>query len=215
MSERSERTGQLRATRPEVTAVLPRTLLWQRTDMHGAEHVVFDDRRGLTTRGVALAAGPVPYECRYELDTDDGWFTTRFNATAEGGGWLRKLHMERTGRGWRVTTAEQGDLSAAGQPNALPPGAEDPDRLADALDIDLFASPLTNTLPLRRLGLIDGTITIVAAWVLLPSLAVIANPETYTVLGPGRVRYASGSFSADLELDENGYVVNYPGLAVR
>jgi hypothetical protein len=196
-------------------SVLPRTLLWQRTDVHGAEHVVFDDHRGLTSRGVAVAAGPVPYECRYELDTDDGWFSTRFDAIAEGGGWMRKLHMERTERGWRVTTAEQGDLTAAGQPNALPPGAEDPERLADAHDIDLYGSPLTNTLPLRRLGLIDGTVTIIAAWVLLPSLAVTANAQTYTVLEPGRVRYASGSFTADLELDESGYVVRYPGLATR
>jgi hypothetical protein len=196
-------------------SVLPRTLLWQRTDVHGAEHVIFDDRRGLTARGVAVAAGPVPYQCRYELETDDGWFSTRFYAVAEGGGWLRELHMERTHDGWRITTAEQGDLRAAGQPNALLPGAEDPDRLKDAVDIDLYSSPLTNTLPLRRLGLIDGTITIVAAWVLLPSLAVTANAQTYTVLEPGRVRYSSGSFTADLELDENGYVVRYPGLATR
>jgi hypothetical protein len=209
----------MRAVRPVANvagmSVLPRTLLWQRTDVHGAEHVVFDDHRGLTSRGVAVAAGPVPYECRYELDTDDGWFSTRFDAIAEGGGWMRKLHMERTERGWRVTTAEQGDLTAAGQPNALPPGAEDPERLADAHDIDLYGSPLTNTLPLRRLGLIDGTVTIIAAWVLLPSLAVTANAQTYTVLEPGRVRYASGSFTADLELDESGYVVRYPGLATR
>jgi hypothetical protein len=196
-------------------SVLPRTLLWQRTDVHGAEHVVFDDRRGLTARGVALAAGPVPYECRYELDTDDGWFSTRFDAIAEGGGWQRKLHMERTAAGWRVTAAEQGDLAAAGAPNALLPGAEDPDRLADAIDIDLFDSPLTNTLPLRRLGLIDGTVEVVAAWVLLPSLTVITNAQTYTVLEPGLVRYASGSYTADLQLDEDGYVVDYPGLATR
>jgi hypothetical protein len=157
----------------------------------------------------------VPYECRYELDTDDRWFSTRFDAVAEGGGWMRKLHMERVAGGWRVTTSEQGDLAAAGQPNAPTPGAEEPDRLTDAYDIDLYASPLTNTLPLRRLGLIDGTVEIVAAWILLPSLAVIVNAQTYTVLEPGRVRYASGSFTADLELDENGYVVRYPGLATR
>ncbi|MGC9668264.1 putative glycolipid-binding domain-containing protein [Planosporangium sp. 12N6] len=208
-------TRQVTATRPQTVGVLPRSLLWQRTDVHGAEHVLFDDRRGLTARGVAVAAGPVQYTCRYELDTDDGWATTRFEAIAEGGGWLRRLHMTRTDEGWRTTTAEHGDLAAAGLPNALPPGAEDPDRLAEAVDIDLYNSPLTNTLPLRRLGPLDGTVTIVAAWILLPSLTVIANTQTYTPLGPGRVRYASGSFTADLELDEHGYVLRYPGLAVR
>jgi hypothetical protein len=200
-----------------VAVTLPRTLLWQRTDVHGAEHVVFDDRRGLTARGVAVAAAPVPYQCRYELGTDDRWFSERLQAIAEGGGWQRSLHMERVDGGWRVTTAEHGNLNAAGQPHALPPGAEDPDRLADAYDIDLYASPLTNTLPLRRLGLNSpgATETVVAAWVLMPSLTVIANAQTYTLLEPGRVRYASGSFTVDLELDEDGYVVKYPGLATR
>jgi uncharacterized protein len=201
-------------------SVLPRSLLWRRTDVDGTEYVVFDDRGGLTARGVAVAGGPAPYVCRYELTTDEYWASKRFVATVEGAGFLRTVRMDRIGQGWRVTTAEQGNLSAK-LSSAPPPGNEDPDRLADALDVDLFASPLTNTLPLRRLGLAKpgavpgATETVVAAWVLLPSLAVLANAQTYTVLGPGRVRYASGSFTADLDVDEEGYVVHYPGLATR
>jgi uncharacterized protein len=197
-------------------SVLPQSLVWQRTDVSGAEFVVFDDHSGLTARGVATAGGPAPYACRYELIADDRWASRRFVATVEGAGFLRTVRMDRTDDGWRVTTAEQGDLSAKIS-TAPPPGSEDPDRLADAIDIDLYASPLTNTLPLRRLNLTTPgtTETIVAAWVLLPSLAVIANAQTYTVLAPGRVRYASGSFTADLDVDENGYVVHYPGLATR
>jgi hypothetical protein len=197
-------------------AVLPRALLWRRTDLAGAEHAVFDDRRGFTARGVAVAGGPVPYACRYELSTDGGWASRRFVATVEGAGWTRSVRMDRSDRGWRVTTAEEGDLSGTVS-TAPPPGIEDPERLADAIDIDLFASPLTNTLPLRRLRLsLPGmTETVVAAWVLLPSLSVVANAQTYTVLAPGKVRYASGAFTADLAVDEEGYVIHYPGLAKR
>jgi hypothetical protein len=197
-------------------SVLPRSLVWQRTDVSGAEYVVFDDHSGLTARGVAIADGPAPYACRYELVTDERWVSRRFVATVEGAGFLRTVRMDRAADTWRVTTAEQGDLSAK-LSTAPPPGSEDPDRLADAIDIDLYASPLTNTLPLRRLNLTTpgATETIVAAWVLLPSLAVIANAQTYTVLEPGRVRYASGSFTADLDVDGEGYVVHYPGLATR
>jgi hypothetical protein len=61
--------------------------------------------------------------------------------------------------------------------------------------------------------MVDFTIT--AAWVLLPSLAVVASEQSYTVLGDNRVRYASGSFRADLDLDEHQFVVRYPGLAQR
>ena len=195
----------------------PRALLWTRTDTAGAEHVAFDDRRGLTARGVQVAGDPVPYACRYELYTDEAWATARFEATAEGAGWSRTVRLERAAGRWRVTTAEQGDLDgalrSAGRAAAPMPGIEDADRLADAYDVDLYASPLTNTLPLRRLGMVDFTIT--AAWVLLPSLAVVASEQSYTVLGDNRVRYTSGSFRADLDLDEHQFVVRYPGLAQR
>jgi hypothetical protein len=93
------------------------------------------------------------------------------------------------------------------------PGIEDPDLLTDALDVDLSGSPLTNTLPLRRLGMVESTITV--AWVLLPSLAVVPAKQSYRPLGPGRVRYSSGSFAAELEVDDDGFVVRYPGLAQR
>jgi hypothetical protein len=190
---------------------LPRCLSWRRTDTGGAEHVVFDDRRGLHARGVAVAQDAAPYACHYELTTDDAWNTTRFEATAEGAGWWRSLRMQRGADGWRVTAAEQGTLAGA----ALA-GAEDPDRLYDARDVDLYASPLTNTLPLRRLRRAVGdTFTITAAWVLLPSLAVVASEQTYTVLAPGRVRYRSGTFTADIEVDDQWYVIDYPGLGSR
>jgi hypothetical protein len=203
--------------------VLPKALLWRRLDTAGTEHVGLDDRSGLAARGVATAADPVPYACRYELFTDNAWVSARLEATAEGAGWLRTVRMERAAGRWRVTTAEQGDLDAAlrraGHPAAALPGSEDPGRLDAALDIDLYASPLTNTLPLRRLNLLGAAVgttrTIVAAWVLLPSLAVIANEQSYTVLGSQLVRYASGTFTADLTLDPDGYVTHYPGLADR
>src|SRR5262249_25096722 len=158
------------------------TLLWQRLDVTGTELVVFDDQRGLVARGVATAAEPVPYACRYELFTDDSWASARFEATVEGGGWLRTVRLEHAARRGRAPPAEQGDLDSAVRAagHALPPlpGIEDPDRLHGAVDVDLYASPLTNTLPVRRLDLLHaepGTVrTITAAWILLPSLAVVA-----------------------------------------
>ncbi|MEU1935614.1 putative glycolipid-binding domain-containing protein [Streptomyces coeruleorubidus] len=53
------------------------------------------------------------------------------------------------------------------------------------------------------------------AWVSVPDLAVRPSRQTYTHLAPGRVRYASGDFRSDLEMDEEGYVVEYPSLATR
>jgi hypothetical protein len=204
-------------------SMMPRTLLWSRTDTPGADHVLLDDRRGLLARGVALAVDPLPYTCRYELATDERWAAVRLEVSVEGAGWLRSLRLERAAGRWRASTAEQGDLAAAlvaaGQPAAGFSGIEDPDRLADALDIDLGGAPLFNTLPVRRLGLLaaaPGTVhRITAAWVLVPSLLVTPSEQVYTVLADGNVRFEDDGFEADLELDPDGYVVRYPGLAER
>jgi hypothetical protein len=76
-------------------ALLPHALAWQRTDTTGSEVVLFDDRRGLTARGVALASAPANYICQYELVTDDAWASTSLDVIAEGEGWRRTLRMER------------------------------------------------------------------------------------------------------------------------
>lgn len=199
-------------------ATLPRALLWERTDTTGTDFALVDDRRGLVARGVAAAATPIPHACRYELITDETWATARLEVACEGAGWLRTARLERAAGRWRVTTAERGDLAAAlraaGQGGAGLPGTEEPERLRDAIDVDLSASPLFNTLPIRRLGL-GAPRRITVAWVLVPSLEVIPAEQTYTPLPGGGVRFASDTFTADLTLDDDGFVTHYPGLASR
>jgi uncharacterized protein len=201
-------------------AVLPRSLCWQRIDSVGIEHVLLDDRSGLYARGTIVGTAPVAYSGSYELLADQDWATARLSVSIEGAGWLRSLKLERAAGRWHVSAGEQGDLDAAlmheGQARADLPGAEDSNRLAGALDVDLGYSPLTNTLPIRRLGLRSAaagtTHTLAIAWVLVPSLVVVPAKQTYTVVAPGTIRYSSGDFSADLEVDGDGYVTHYPGL---
>jgi uncharacterized protein len=202
---------------------MPKSLFWARTDTAGSDHALLDDRRGLTARGVAVAADPLPYTCRYELVTDETWATARLEVSVEGAGWLRSVRLERAAGRWRISTAEQGDLDAAlidaGEPPAGLPGTEEPDRFDDALDVDLGGAPLFNSLPVRRLGLRDaepGSVhRISVAWLLVPSLLVLPAKQVYTLLGAGTVRYASEGFTAEIQLDADGYVLHYPGLAER
>src|SRR2546421_834055 len=203
--------------------VLPRSIFWRRWATVGTDHVLLAEQSGLYARGTMVAAGPVPYTCGYELLVDDGWVSVRLSVTAEGAGWLRSVKLERAAGRWRVTAGEQGNLDAAlvgaGRTRVGLPGIEEPGQLRDALDVDLGDCPLTNTPPVRRLGLLRAkpgtTSTLSVAWVLVPSLEVVASRQTYTALGDGRVRFESGTFTADLTVDERGYVVHYPGLAER
>ena len=87
------------------------------------------------------------------------------------------------------------------------------------VDVDVQYSPLTNVMPIRRLGLDrpGATGSFVMAWVSVPSLTVSLDLQHYTLLGADggelRVRFESGdgSFTADIRGDSDGMVVDYPG----
>jgi uncharacterized protein len=200
---------------------LPAAKFWDRQDTTGAEHTLIDARTGLYARGTQVTVDPIAYTARYELQTDPAWTTTRLEVSTEGAGWARSLRLELAAGRWRATTTEQGNLdavlAAAGHARSGLPGTEDPDLLLGAYDIDLTGSPLTNTLPIRRLDLLKAepgvAHRISVAWVLLPSLEVVQADQIYTLVGPGVVRFANETFSADLIVDDDGFVADYPGLA--
>ncbi|MGN6324823.1 putative glycolipid-binding domain-containing protein [Pseudolysinimonas sp.] len=90
--------------------------------------------------------------------------------------------------------------------------------LAEAVDLDLAISPLTNTLPIRRLDLgIDDEADIVAAYVSFPDLEIVADPQRYTRLDEDAYVYESldSDFEAELTVDAAGFVLEYPGLFER
>ena len=83
--------------------------------------------------------------------------------------------------------------------------------------VDLGFSPLTNTLPILRdrLQRRGGPRDYVMALVAVPSLEVSRSEQRYEPIGPDAVRFGSGDFEAVLELDADGFVRRYPGLAER
>lgn len=108
----------------------------------------------------------------------------------------------------------------SGQRRPARPGIENAADLNDALDCDLGLCPVTNTMPIRRLGLLASDLPetpLVMAWVEVPSLRVIRSDQVYASAAPGNVRYRSYSrdFSAELSVDADGIVIDYPGLATR
>src|SRR5439155_745041 len=158
-------------------AVLPQSMLWRRLDTAGTDHALLRKRSGLYARGTMVAAEPVPHTCGYELVVDEGWVSVRLAVTAEGAGWWRSVKLERAAGRWLVTASEQGDLDAAGQPRSALPGIEDPELLRDALDVDLAYCLLTNTPPVRRLGLLHarpGTASV--SWAVRRKATVVPGP---------------------------------------
>jgi hypothetical protein len=90
--------------------------------------------------------------------------------------------------------------------------------LAGADFFDLGFSPLFNSLPVLR----DGLLSAGAAqrdyrmqWVAVPELTVELSEQRYEPLGDGRIRFAAGDYRALIEFDADGFVTSYEGLAVR
>jgi hypothetical protein len=137
---------------------------------------------------------------QYSIVCDTGWRVLRLEVSLAGEN--RRLELSSNGAG-RWTD---------------PSGAPRPD-LAGAIDVDLSATPFTNTLPIRRLGLRGGQVeTIRVVYVRFPGLEVTLERQRYTCLEPGRrYRYESvdSDFTREIEVDPDGLVVTYPGLFRR
>jgi hypothetical protein len=90
-------------------------------------------------------------------------------------------------------------------------------KLGDADFFDLAWSPLFNSLPVIRDGLLQTgpPRDYVMRWVDVPSLQVTTSEQRYEPLGNGKVRFTSGEFSAEIRFDEAGFVLDYPGIATR
>jgi hypothetical protein len=89
--------------------------------------------------------------------------------------------------------------------------------LDDADFFDLGWSPLFNSLPVMRDGLLEPgpARDYVMRWVDVPSLEVTTSDQRYEPLGNGSVCFRSGGFAAEIRFDENEFVVDYPGIAKR
>jgi hypothetical protein len=199
-----------------------RAVIWAGTDEWRAEYAAVElEANGIRATGTQLGiSGGHPYRVDYRLDAGDGFATRRLEVNAQGAGWSRSLDLSRRGSdGWTAEAAADG-----GGPDPEPGGATA--ELTDALDCDLGLSPLTNLMPIARTRLAEreGSEDFVMAWVSVPDLALIVYPQRYEHVrrhadGRATVRFVDrgpgAGFVAELELDADGLVIDYPDLARR
>jgi hypothetical protein len=168
---------------------------WRRSDEIEADEFCTLSVRdaGLSLVGTVLGAeGGQPIRVEYRVLADAAGLTTAAHVRQLRGFDQRSTVLMRDAKGnWTV----DGARAAA---------------LRSCTDVDLGCSPSTNTLPIRRLRLeIGASKTIKAAWVRFPGLDVVKAAQTYTRLDEFTYRYASGSFEAELTVDDAGLVADY------
>lgn len=188
----------------------PTILTWQGVGAPRLESVrllVADNRLKASGRIIAAASDDEPaFSASLEATTDQSGAFGRLlirSTTAED---ECQISVTRTKDGLWLVDRGQGSERAA---------------FGGALDVDVAGAVLFNSLPIRRLGLHkeSGRHELPVVYVSLPDLAVRVSQQTYTTVSVGEetsvVNYADETFSADLTVDSNGFVIDYPELARR
>lgn len=181
---------------------------WRNLDARAGFEVVFlrreHDLYHLDGYSTAVQEG-VGWGIRYALTIDEDWVTRTAHVVGQSVQGEHEVRLEGDGRGrWRVN----------GVPMPL---------LNGCLDVDLEASVCTNAFPVRRLGLRVGEqADAPAAYVRAPTLRVERLEQSYARLegdGDENARYdyvaPAFDFRTVLLFDQCGFVLDYPGIAVR
>lgn len=179
------------------------TLFWRRTDLHGLERLTLEvqpDRITVSSTVISVEHGGLRLDHRWVLTPD--WRAQSADIERWSAHGHQQIHLARVGKaGWQVDGVARPDLD----------GAEEP---------DLSVTPFCNTFPILRLPPADGTsLTLDVAYIDGETLKVSRSRQRYERLGPGRLRYVDlglfQGFSAELNVDEDGFVTTYAGLFER
>lgn len=185
-------------------------LTWQGVDVPRLEGVrLVLSERGMRATGamVSPAAGGQPaFAATYSLSTSEAGLVSRASVRSVSVDGERQVTLNRSEEGiWLVDHGQ---------------GAKRTD-FDGAVDVDVAACVLFNALPVRRLGLHNqpGEHDLPMVHVSLPDLSVELVRQGYRsrpmASGPPTVTFTAGEFTADLTVDHEGLVLDYPGLAKR
>ena len=185
---------------------MEREVMWAPWEGPGLEHLrLVTSDGGVVANGlvIGLEAGR-PFRISYEIRCDGRWRVREVRvATPDSERPVIELLADGEGR-WK---------RGSGEP--LP-------ELDGCIDVDISATPFTNTLPIRRLGLEPGeSEELVVTYVRVPELLVGPERQRYGCLeaqvdgGLYRLEALPSGFTAELPVDADGLVIDYPGLFRR
>lgn len=182
-----------------------REVMWWAWDGPGLGHLRLAVRdSGVVADGLMLGvAEGRPFRLAYEVRCDTHW----------------RVRAARVGVPGEPTKVE---LLSDGEGNWTGPDGRTLPYLGGCEYVDISETPFTNTLPIRRLGLASGeSAEISVAYFDGTELQPWPEPQRYTCLekgnGGGLYRFLSldGGFTADLPVDADALVLDYPGLFRR
>lgn len=171
-------------------------MMWRRLDNPGHEWARMSGLGSAPVlRGTAVfMEDQVAGRLDYKIRCNPGWETLSAEILGWAGG--KKVDL-------RIIRSPDSAWLVDGRPV---PGLE------GCADLDLSFSPSTNLLPIRRLNLeIGQKAEVRAAWLKFPGMELQPLVQRFRRKSSRRYYYESDTgFSTELEVDPDGFVVNYP-----
>ncbi len=190
----------------------PAVVTWQGTGpatLESVRLVVGEARLRASGRLIAAAdreTGAEAFSASFEASLDKGEVAGRLLLRTTTAGQERQISLSRTEDG--VWLVDHGHTSVR-------------DEFGGSVTVDVAGAVTFNTLPIRRLGLhrTPGECEIPVVYISMPDLSVTLVTQTYRTVSVDERRsviaFTQGEFSADLVVDSEGIVVDYPGVARR
>lgn len=188
---------------------LDRTVFWAPVEGPGLEHLRLRSAAdGFEADGAVIGVdASAPFRLHYRIAIDGAWRTRRLllHLFTPGGEQVRRLFGNGSGV-W------EGDHGAARSD------------LLGCLDVDISATPFTNTLTINRLRLRPGQRADVdVVYVKIPELTVGRALQSYVcrhLTGDGaaglyEAYFPASDFRVELPVDADGLVTDYPELFRR
>jgi hypothetical protein len=142
----------------------------------------------------------LPFKMDYEIELDQDWVIRSFLIKSSLFNMDQTLSLRHDGYGkWYGDSKEWKTLEGC-------------------MDIDISVSPFTNTLPINRIKpAIGDSNTIDVVYIDIPGFRITKEQQQYIRIGSNTYHFsnAEGDFRADIQVDDAGLVVRYPGLFER
>ena len=175
-----------------------RQMVWKGILPDTMEYCTIEEGSAITVKGyITGKLKEIPLHCAYTLTLDNHWNVQSVHITLVTNQGRLSMTCTRQGNNWY-------DEKGVHQP-----------ALDGCTDIDISLTPFTNSLPINRLHLPEGAskeITVV--YFNLPAGEIQPATQLYTRLDHHRYRYENPGtgFTSVIETDDEGFVVDYPGI---
>ncbi|WP_374165054.1 putative glycolipid-binding domain-containing protein [Arcticibacter sp. MXS-1] len=194
--------GELRKTSSKSEFIGQTNLLWTGREYYSLENCVVNVRPGgasITSTIVGLYDEKI-YQVDYRIQTSQNWETLSLEIKYRQSNKMQVIRLEGDGKGSWMKNGEQAD------------------EFKGCIDVDISLTPFTNTLPISRLPMRQHDsqdIHVLYCDLLAGELRPVF--QKYTRLSETEYRYQNipNDFGATIEVDEAGFVVDYPQLFVR